>query len=197
MKVSQQQLIETVKTGGTVSFPTDTVPALATRPDRAAAIFNLKGRSLEKPLILLGADFLDIQSYLQGSEAEIGFWQQIGEKYWPGALTLVLPASALVPAEMNPRDRSTIGIRVPALTAAREILRQTGPLATTSANRSGEPPLETCDAIAAVFPDVAVLESGDFSGNVTVGSGLPSTVAKWTGKGWEILRHGSVAIEEK
>lgn len=197
MKVSQEKLIETVKTGGTVSFPTDTVPALAVRPDRAAAIFTLKERSPEKPLILLGADFSDLQSYIQGSAVETRAWQQIGEKYWPGALTLILPASSLVPEGMNPRDRSTIGIRVPALRVAREILRQTGPLATTSANRSGEPPLETANAIEAIFPKVAVLEGSDFPKNVTVGSGLPSTVAKWTGKGWDILRHGSIAIEDK
>ncbi|MBP0018201.1 MAG: L-threonylcarbamoyladenylate synthase [Cyanobacteria bacterium SBLK] len=197
MKVSQEKLIEVVKTGEVVSFPTDTVPALAARPDRAAAIFTLKGRSLKKPLILLGADFADLQSYIQGSATEIVAWRQITEKYWPGALTLILPASSEVPEDMNPRDRSTIGIRVPALRVAREILRQTGPLATTSANRSGESPLETANAIEDVFPQVATLEGNDFPNNVTVGSGLPSTVAKWTGKGWEILRHGSIAIEEK
>ncbi|MGK7926304.1 MAG: L-threonylcarbamoyladenylate synthase [Spirulina sp.] len=197
MKASPQELIEVAKAGGVVSFPTDTVPALAVRPDRAAAIFTLKGRSLEKPLILMGAGFPDLQPYIQGTPAEMAIWQQIAEEYWPGALTLVLPASAAVPEGMNPRDRTTLGIRVPDLPLAREILTQTGPLATTSANRSGEPPLETMTAIAVAFPEIAVLSGDNLPVDVRVGSGLPSTVAKWTREGWEILRRGSIVIKEK
>ena len=196
MKVSQPEFIEVAKAGRVVSFPTDTVPALAVRPDRSAEIFTLKGRALEKPLILMGASFLDLQPYFQGLPPEIALWEEMAREYWPGALTLVLPASELVPAAMNPRDRSTIGLRVPALPLACEILRQTGPLATTSANRSGQPALETMNAIAAAFPEVAVLEARDLPPDVTVGSGLPSTVAKWMEKGWEVLRQGSVVIKE-
>ncbi|WP_204103787.1 MULTISPECIES: L-threonylcarbamoyladenylate synthase [Spirulina sp. CCY15215] len=197
MKVSQNELIAAAKAGEVVSFPTDTVPALAVRPDRATAIFALKHRSLEKPLILMAANFLDLQPYIQGTPSELAIWQQITQEYWPGALTLVLPASELVPEGINPGDRTTIGIRVPDLPLAREILSQTGALATTSANHSGESPLETTNAIAQAFPDVFLLHRSDLPCDVTVGSRLPSTVAKWTGEAWEILRQGNIVIKEK
>jgi L-threonylcarbamoyladenylate synthase len=89
---------------------------------------------------------------------------------------------------MNPTNSQTIGVRVPNLKIALDILTETGPLATTSANLSGQPPLETMEAINQAFPQVFTLD-GDY-----VGSGQPSTVAKWTNQGWEILRQGSVKL---
>jgi L-threonylcarbamoyladenylate synthase len=88
---------------------------------------------------------------------------------------------------MNPNDPTTIGIRVPNCSIARSILAQTGALATTSANLSGQPPFISLEAIAAAFPDILVLDTPETSAN-----GLPSTVAKWTGARWEILRQGSI-----
>lgn len=189
--VSQAALIEGAIAGKVVSFPTDTVPALAVRPPQADLIFTLKQRSLDKPLILMGATFDQILPYIQGTRDEMNLWRQITQQYWPGALTLVLPASELVPQAMNPRDPSTLGVRVPDCAIARDILQETGPLATTSANRSGEPPLESLTAIATAFPPVLALEMTESP----QASGLPSTVVKWTGTGWEILRQGSVVLE--
>jgi L-threonylcarbamoyladenylate synthase len=190
-KVSQAQLIQGAIAGSIVSFPTDTVPALAVLPERSVQIFTVKKRSLEKPLILMGACDRDLMPYVTGSSEEIAIWQQALAQYFPGALTLVLPASKLVPAAMNPQDPTTIGIRVPDSEIARAILSETKPLATTSANITGELPLETSNAIATVFPDVLTLDLGDESDR-KLGSGLPSTVAKWTADGWKILRQGSV-----
>ncbi len=67
-------------------------------------------------------------------------------------MTLVLPASTQVPKVMNPNNPTTIGIRVPKNAIARTILMQTGPLASTSANFSGQPPLQTIAEIEAQFP---------------------------------------------
>ena len=151
-------LVAGARSGKLVSFPTDTVPALAVRPDCSELIFAAKQRSQEKPLILMGASPQSLWSFVSGSDAELKIWQQVAQQYWPGALTLVLPASAKVPAAMNPADPTTIGVRVPNSSIAIAILSQTGPLATTSANRSGEPPLQTIAEIEAQFPDVLTLQ---------------------------------------
>ncbi|MEG4393875.1 L-threonylcarbamoyladenylate synthase [Microcoleus sp. BROC3] len=177
-----------------VSFPTDTVPALAARPDRADLIFAAKRRSQDKPLILMAASAEALWPYVLGSPAELNLWQQVAASYWPGALTLVLPASAKVPAAMNSIDRTTIGVRVPNFPLALKILQQTGPLATTSANLSGQPPLKSVAEIEAEFPEVLTLVPSELA-TATTASSLPSTVAKWTGSDWEILRQGAIELE--
>jgi L-threonylcarbamoyladenylate synthase len=192
-KVSHVELIQGAIAGRVVSFPTDTVPALAALPASSALIFTAKKRPQDKPLILMGANAEDLWPYVTRTPEELIIWQQVVERYWPGALTLVLPASDRLPTAMNPTDTTTIGIRVPNSNMARSILAQTGPLATTSANFSGEPPLETMNAIESAFPDVLTLDCTGL-GDRKLGSSLPSTVAKWTEVGWEILRQGSVKI---
>lgn len=188
-------LIAGARSGQLVSFPTDTVPALAVRPDRSELIFMAKQRSQEKPLILMGAFPTAIWPFVKGTDAEMEIWQQVAQQYWPGALTLVLPASTQVPAAMNPSDPTTIGVRVPNSEVAIAILSQTGPLATTSANRSGEPPLQTMEEIEAQFPDVLTLHPHELDAVKPITPGIPSTVAKWTGEGWQILRQGGIHLK--
>ncbi|MBE9248268.1 L-threonylcarbamoyladenylate synthase [Dolichospermum sp. LEGE 00240] len=190
MNLSLSVLIESAKAGKLISFPTDTVPALATIPVQAELIYAAKQRSFDKPLILMAAKAEDLWDYVQGSQREYQTWQKIVNQYWPGALTLVLPASDKIPTVMNPLEPTTIGIRVPNHPVAQIILAQTGPMATTSANLSGQPALETKAAIEAQFPEVLTLESTEYQG-----LGIPSTVAKWTGKNWQILRQGSIKLD--
>jgi len=189
--VSQSELIQNAIALNVVSFPTDTVPALAVSPTRADLIFALKQRSQEKPLILMTGEIEDIWEYVQGEEKEIKIWQKMAHKYLPGALTLVLPASSKVPVEMNPLNPTSIGVRVPNHEVARNILRQTGALATTSANVSGEDALTDMSAIATKFPSVYTLNYKTNPTNIT-----PSTVIKWTGKNWQILRQGKIIIDK-
>jgi len=193
-QVSMSTLVAGGRSGQLVSFPTDTVPALAVQPDRSELIFTVKQRSHDKPLILMGASPQSIWPFVSGTAAELEIWQQVAQQYWPGALTLVLPASAKVPVAMNPASPTTIGVRVPNSHVTIAILSQTGPLATTSANRSGEPPLQTMVEIEAQFPDILTLQPTEFEGVNTVTTGVPSTVAQWTGSNWEILRQGSVQL---
>lgn len=194
-QVSINTLVEGAISGNyIVSFPTDTVPALATLPDRSELIFVAKRRSQDKPLILMAASAEALWPYVQGSPAELNLWQQVAGCYWPGALTLVLPASEKVPAAMNSIDRSTIGVRVPNFPLALKILEQTGPLATTSANLSGQPPRLSVAEIEALFPEVLTLVPSELPTAITASS-LPSTVAKWTGSNWEILRQGAIELE--
>jgi L-threonylcarbamoyladenylate synthase len=194
-QVSMSALVAGASTGQLVSFPTDTVPALAVQPDRSELIFAAKQRSQEKPLILMGAFPAALWPFVKGSTTEMEIWQQVAQKYWPGALTLVLPASEKVPAAMNPTNPTTIGIRVPNSRMAIAILSQTGPLATTSANRSGEPPLQTMAEIEAYFPAVLTLQSTELEPDKISTMGVPSTVAQWTSSGWKILRQGSIQLE--
>lgn len=204
-QVAFETLVEAGKAGDRLlSFPTDTVPALASRPDAAGLIYAAKQRAQTKPLILMGGDLVDLLPYVQGTETERVIWQRVMEQYWPGALTLVLPASDRLPTAMNPTDPSTIGIRVPNRAIARHLLRHTGPLATTSINRSGEPPLQAIAEINAAFPQVLTFTPNELDtletslpeelGAKSANSGIPSTVAKWTHQGWHILRSGSIEL---
>ncbi|MBD2148295.1 L-threonylcarbamoyladenylate synthase [Sphaerospermopsis sp. FACHB-1194] len=190
MNVSLEVLINSAKAGKLISFPTDTVPALASIPAQAELIYTAKQRSLDKPLILMAAKAEDLWDYVKGNQTEYQIWQEVVSQYWPGALTLVLPASEKIPQVMNPTDPTTIGIRVPNHPIAQNILAQTGPMATTSVNLSGQPALENRAEIEVNFPDVLTLEAIEYKG-----LGIPSTVAKWTGNDWQILRQGVIKID--
>ncbi len=186
--VSQTDLIAGAISGKVVSFPTDTVPALAVKPELADLIFEIKRRPQNKPLILMAASLDDLLPYILGTAPELEIWQHTANKYFPGALTLVLPASDAVPQEMNSTDSKTIGIRIPDNITALEILKKTGVLATTSANLSGQSPLRKMIEIDRAFPQVLVIKQH----NGITGSGLPSTVVQWTKTNWLILRQGSI-----
>ncbi|MEM6452649.1 MAG: L-threonylcarbamoyladenylate synthase [Cyanobacteria bacterium P01_D01_bin.105] len=191
--ISLSQMVEKLATGPVlVSFPTDTVPALATRPEYADLIYAAKQRSPDKPLILMGASLTDLLPYVSGDAAALTTWTQTVSQHWPGQLTLVLPSSELAPPLLNPQGTGTLGIRVPNHPIALELLAQTGPLATTSANLSGQPPLTEPAAIARTFPDVVTLPPEAFT--VQANSGMPSTVVKWTGQGWQVLRQGQIRL---
>jgi L-threonylcarbamoyladenylate synthase len=207
MQVELNALVAGARAGKLVSFPTDTVPALAALPEQSALIFAAKQRQRDKPLILMAASAEEVWSFVTGDDNEYEIWHRLVKKYWPGALTLVLPASPSVPKGIisifdgdldtqkgQPTQPMTIGIRVPDCRIAQTILTQTGPLATTSANLSGQPPLQTMAEISAQFPDVLTLAATELKDEIR-GIGVPSTVAKWTGKNWQILRQGAIKVE--
>ena len=208
-----EQVVEALATPTLVSFPTDTVPALAARPEQADLIYVAKRRSLDKPLVLMGASLADLLPYVAGDAAALAIWQDLTDRCWPGQLTLVLPASDRTPPTLNPQNTGTLGIRVPNHPVALALLARTGPLATTSANFSGQPPLTALADIARTFPTALTLPaeafeldpaqqtadseapSGAPSGTPSgAPSGTPSTVAQWTGSGWQILRQGEVRL---
>ena len=194
VQVSQAELISGAIAGKVVSFPTDTVPALAVKPEFGESIYQLKQRPKDKPLILLGASIEDLLPYIKYSTSELAAWQDLMRNHLPGALTLVLPASKKVPSTINFTDSNTVGIRVPNYPMALGILKQTGVLATSSANISGQDTLVTMDAIERAFPSVLVLENLNLPKDRPVGSGLPSTVVRWQNQTWQVLRQGSIII---
>ncbi len=189
MKGSLIEVVAAAINGAVVSFPTDTVPALAVRPDRAELIYQLKQRDDSKPLILLAANSADLWPFVQGNSEEKEIWQEMANRYWPGALTLVLPASTKVPTGLN-SGINTIGLRLPNSDVARAVLQQTGALATSSANLSGADPILNMLQVDRVFPTVVTL-SGERD---RTASKQPSTVIKWTGTDWEVLRQGLLVI---
>ncbi len=178
--VSTPVLIAAARSGHVVSFPTDTVPALAVLPSLGTKIYALKQRPENKPLILMASTWTELQEFIAGDHPA---WARVVQRYLPGALTLVLPANDRGQV-LNHTD--TIGVRIPRSPIALGILQQTGPLLTTSANLSGSPPLTTMATIADTFPSVFVLDRESRS------QGRPSTVIKWIGNGWQVLRQGDV-----
>lgn len=195
--MSQQSiaaLVTQARSGKLISFPTDTVPALASAPEQAGNIYKAKGRDFSKPLILMGAEARDLWPYVNIEGPDFEAWQTISSQYWPGALTLVLPSSNRVPGIMHPLTPKTIGIRVPNCAIAQTILQQTGPLATTSINRSGQPALLDLTSIESEFPQVLVPQQNFWPSASAITQ--PSTVIEWKNKSWIIHRQGSVDVTQ-
>ncbi|MEO0407823.1 MAG: L-threonylcarbamoyladenylate synthase, partial [Cyanobacteria bacterium P01_A01_bin.135] len=187
MQVDRSILIERLRVGGCLaSFPTDTVPALASRPQDAELIYKAKRRSPQKSLILMAADAEDIWPFVTGSAAERREWQRLAQVYWPGMVTFVLPARDGVPRVMHAGTPETLGFRVPDCAIAQDILAQTGPLATTSVNLSGTPPLTSLAEINRAFPEVLTLREDNLAdnGGSYAGGGKPSTVVEWASGEW-------------
>ena len=189
--VSLISLVASARSGKLVSFPTDTVPALAVRPDRSADIFTLKQRSPDKPLILMAASWQEFLPFLDIAHPDLATWQQIAQKYFAGAVTLVLPASDR--GCLLNQGFTTLGVRIPDSKIAIAILQQTVAMLTTSANKSNEPPLRKMIEINDAFPSVMTLGEA-ININERSGSGLPSTVVEWTKTGWVVRRQGAVSF---
>ena len=179
------QVLGHLAAGGVIAMPTDTLPALAARPEAAAQLWQLKGRTLEKPLILMGADGEQLWRVLGIRPQAV--WQQ-AIHHWPGPLTLVAPYTGQLAQWLNPAQPTSLGLRVPDHGATRALLRQSGPLATTSANRSSQPALLNPGDIAHHFPQV--LLAGPFPWSAP--SGQASTVVAWRSGRWVTIRPGAV-----
>ena len=177
--------------GQAAVIPTDTVAGLAVRPEYSHQIWLLKQRPADKPLILMGGD---VESLLADVEEScLGDARLLAERFWPGPLTLVLPARGRIVDLLNPGG-SSLGIRVPACPLTCALMRIVGPLATSSANLSGQLPAGSADEAAVMFPAVPQLGPQPWQKP----SGLASTVAQWCGAGsWQVLRQGAVMLPER
>src|SRR3954451_8449453 len=127
-----------------VGIPTDTVYGLAVDPFRPGAtdrIFAAKRRPREVSLPVLVSG---IDQALSVSTAVSDLALQLMEAYWPGPLTIVIPARPALGADLGANDL-TVGVRLPDHPVPQALCAAAGPLATTSANRHGEPPLTTAE----------------------------------------------------
>jgi L-threonylcarbamoyladenylate synthase len=184
---SVEEIARIVQRGGVVVIPTDTVYGLACHPDDAAAaerVYAMKRRPAGMELSLLAANREDAERF---GELHAGPAQRLADAFWPGPLSIVVP---LKPPRHPaiPRHGDTIMLRVPAHPLTRELLAQTGPLATTSANRHGEPPATTA-AEAGQLPVDAVLDGGPAAGRA-------STIIDCSVMPPRVLRAGPIGADE-
>ena len=182
-------VLETLQAGGVVVIPTDTVYGLACLPrlhDAVQKIFELKGRPDAKPLPVLGDGIGSLQAVAEFDDRAFA----LARKYWPGPLTLVLRRTHNFTYDLGGNDTKTVAVRVPQSAVTLELLGRTGPLAVTSANRSGEEPATTLEQARETFGDgVAAYLEGDG------GLGRPSTVFSLVGPP-QVLRDGALSSIE-
>jgi L-threonylcarbamoyladenylate synthase len=184
------QAAAAVRAGELVVFPTDTVYGIGTRPDDAAAtarLFDAKHRPRELELPVLAASLSEVRTLaVLDDDAE-----RLAAACWPGGLTLVLRRTAMSAAWDLGGDVETVGVRIPRHPLARSLLAAAGPLAVTSANRSGQPTASTCDDLEAVFGDTVRFYLCQDDPPV----GVPSTVMDLAHGPARLLRAGAVAPE--
>ena len=132
--IDQKLALEKLNSGLPVVFQTDTLPAIGCLPKFSNIIYEFKKRDKNKPLILMGSDQNQLINYVHESAKED--YENIASKYWPGALTMVVPASEKQTSILTSNDL-TLGLRIPNSCMAQSLMKVTGPLLTSSANISG------------------------------------------------------------
>ena len=184
--------VDVLANGGVAAIPTDTLYGLAASAfDESAVlkIYELKGRPEGMALPLLLSDAEDVR--MCAEDVPQVAWTLM-ERYWPGALTLVVKKSAGVPAIVT-AGLETVALRVPDHPIPRVISKALGvPITGTSANLSGRPGLTTAHHVRREFGDAIdfVLDGGDASG------GVASTIVDVSGDELRVLREGAVSWEE-
>ena len=185
-----QQAVSLVKSGGMIAFPTDTVYGIgvsAFQADAIERIYQVKERSALKAIpILLG----DAETAQQITPPFTPLVRILSEKFWPGPLTLIVPLLSSLPGNLSPLP--TIGLRVPDHGFTRSLLRETGPLAATSANLSGKPSALSADEVRAQLGSRVdlILDGGRSPGEKA------STVLDCSKDKPQLLREGPLAWQE-
>jgi L-threonylcarbamoyladenylate synthase len=184
------QALKILKEGGMVAFPTDTVygvGASAFLGQAIARIYDAKGRARENPIPILIANLQDL-SRVALSPPPMA--RRLAKRFWPGPLTLIVWRKTTLPDEISPV--STVGIRVPDHPVAQALLTIAGPMAVTSANKSGDPiactALEVLEGLGGSID--LILDGGRTPG------GQPSTVVDCTKASPRILRKGPISEAE-
>ena len=174
-----------LRDGRLVAFPTDTVYGIGCRAGDEEALgrlFAAKRRPVEKAVPWLVASLEDV--------ARLGFRvdarsRQLADRFWPGALTMVVAAA---------QGEATQAFRVPDHAVALALLAASGPLATSSANRSGEPETLDADDVAIAFADAdepaAIIDGGRVPG------GVASSVLDLAGPTPRLVREGALPRSE-
>ncbi len=180
--------VRAIKRGEIVGVPTDTVYGLAADLYDEAALdrlYELKGRSEDKPIAILVASLE--QGLVLGAMSDRAL--ELAERYWPGAVTLVVPRLDTAPPWLGDTQRRTVALRCPDHPVALDLLQQAGPLAVTSANRSDGTPAQTAEEAKEIFGDeVLTYLPGE------AGGGEPSTLVDLTQPTEVVLRHGPIRL---
>ncbi len=186
------QAADIIKNGGLIAYPTETVYGLGADPHNAEAIqkiFTAKGRAEDKGIILLirGVDDLSTLVHTVSPTAQI-----LIEVFWPGPLTLVFRANRdLSPALLGGRD--TIALRHSSSSVATQLLTALGgPLTSTSANRSAEPPARSAYEVENALGDHLDLILDGGPSDTT----LPSTLVDVSSDRAILLREGAIPAQK-
>ncbi len=182
--------LQILRSGGLVAFPTDTVygvGSLAFDDKAVRSIYIAKGRAAEKAIPILLGDAADLEKVALTLPDSA---RRLAERFWPGALTLVVRKRPELPEAVSATD--TVGVRVPDHPVARELLRAAGPMAVTSANMSGQASpwtaSEVLQQLAGRIP--LIIDGGRTPG------GTPSTVLDCTQEHPMVLRAGPITLED-
>jgi len=167
-----------------IIFQTDTVYGIGCllRSEKAVeAIYEIKKRDGHKPLAILCASIEDVKSLVQDADVV----EPYASTYWPGALTLIVPKSEMVPDYVT-SGLSSVGVRIPNDEVALQILRRFGPMAVTSLNLSTEPPITKYKDVLHYLGVVDYIVEG------TDLNGISSTVFDPVSK--KVFRQGDITI---
>ena len=178
-----------LRKGDLAVIPTDTVYGLAAdafSPPAVTGLLAAKGRDRQMPPPVLVGTVRAATALVEDLNA---FGKDLIDEFWPGGLTLVMRANRSLIWDLGD-TKGTVAVRMPLHELTLELLKQTGPLAVSSANRAGAPPATTAaDAEAQLGEAVAVyLDGGPCSGDV------PSTIVDLTGAVPKLLRRGVISI---
>ncbi len=176
--------------GELVLLPTDTVYGVAANAFTPAAVAGLlaaknRGRTMPVPVLIGEA------STLAGLVVNLPpAAHRLAEAFWPGGLTLVLEHAPSLAWDLGDAE-GTVAVRLPDDDLTRELLRRTGPLAVSSANRSGRPPATTAqEAVAQLGTHAAVVLDGGRRA-----TSAPSTIVDCTGPAPRVLRVGAIPVD--
>jgi L-threonylcarbamoyladenylate synthase len=185
-----EKSIEILITGGLVVFPTDTIYGLAAKFDNLSAIqkiYNVKDRDQTKALAVLVGNISQVDEV---SDEIPPIAKRLMEKFWPGALTIVLRKRKEIVTPLSQDD--SIGIRIPDDRFVRVLSENIGPLATTSANKSGMPSTTNVTEVLEQIGDLVdlIIDGGESPG------GVASTVVDCRNNRIEVLREGALTKNE-
>lgn len=182
------RLVSIISAGGVIAFPTDTFYGLGADPFNRAAIhriYTLKGRPEYRPILLL-VDSLERAATV----AELSdLARRVAEAFWPGPLTIILPAHRHVPEEIS-AGTGTVGVRFPDAPLAVSLVSRLGlPITATSANKSGSPPCTSPEEVREQFGnELAAIVEGD-----RLEAKMPSTLLDLTTPEPTIRRFGGLS----
>lgn len=185
------QAIATLKSGGVVAFPTDTVYGIGVdpfQPEAVRKLYQIKGRPIDKPIPILVGSVDDVERVAQNLPPT---FSQLAEQFWPGGLTLIVEAKNLPPEVTG--GGNTVGVRMPDHPLALAFLRRFGgAIATTSANKSDEPPAISAEEVRS---ELGVFVSSILDGGQTE-TQIASTVLDLSASPPQILRQGGISMEQ-
>jgi L-threonylcarbamoyladenylate synthase len=180
-----------VRGGGLVVLPTDTVYGLGCDAFNSLAVHTLldtKGRGPSMPVPVLVGSWTTIDGLVLGVPR---YARTLIEAFWPGGLSIVLAHAPSLTWNLGD-TRGTVMLRMPLHPVALELLRDVGPMAVSSANRTGEPPATTAAEAKEQLGDaVSVYLDGGPSGDP-----VPSTIVDLTGDDPMVLREGAITADQ-